>query len=649
MKRKIGFALAGFAAVAALWTLREPEASQAGPVTYGFANCSVPIDGRPVAVVTGDFDRDGNPDVAVVDAEDDQVFILRTDPAAFATLDCAGAFSGSAVPVGEAPSSIAVGHLNEDTILDLAVASLDGVDILIGDAEGEFEGDIAFDAGFNPASVGIGDVDGDGRADVVVGNGFGDTVTILFGEEFDEEETVVLPVNGPVTSVIVQDLNDDSFDDIAVATSLGEISVFLQDPTESDREFRLGDAYSFTSIDAPAAIAAASLGIAPPDPNDANDPNAAIVFDTIPDLAIVGGGSDGVLAFHYGIADDPFEPFDPEQTALLDNVGTNPSALVVGEFTGDALRDVFVSNRGDGTLPLYAGGRTGSLVLVGGMCRVDPDLCKAEGGPTALAAADIDGDGRDDLIAANQDGRSLTLLLSSRPLPPPTLSPTESRTPTQTPTPTNTPTRTEIPTQTSTPTTTPTPIVDCCRERGDESGCSVDACSSCVCDPAQGGDPFCCGQGEGGGGFWDQTCVDIARTVCASSCGCPDFTPTPVNTSTPTETPTVTPTATPTPTETPTVTPTGPTPRPTRTPTGERPPTETPTRTPTVTVTPTSTPTPTRTPTQTFTPTSKCAGSLQPCVEGETCAIVAAPTRRGSGLLWLFLPAWVFFIARRLR
>ena len=649
MTRKLLLALVGTGVVATLVVLRLPDATEAGPVTYGFSNCAVAIDGRPVAVVAGDFDRDGNPDIAVADADDDQVFILVTDPAPLMTLDCEGAVTSSSVPVGEAPSALAVGYLNADTILDLAVASLDGVDILIGDGEGGFDSEITADAGFNPASVGIGDVDGDGRNDVIVGNGFGDTITILYGEEFDEEEAVVLPVNGPVTSVIVQDLDDDSFDDIAAATSLGEIFVFIQDPTETDRELRLGQIYSFNSIEAPAAIAAASLGIAPPDPNDPNDPNQAVVFDTIPDLAIVGGGNDGVLAFHYGIPDDFFEPFDPDQTAVIEGVGTNPVALAVGEFTGDALLDVFVANRGDATLPLFAGSRTGTLVLVGGMCQVDPDLCRSEAGPSALASADIDADGRADLIVANQDAGSLTLLLSSQPVALPTASPTITGTPTRTATPTFTPTVTQTATITPTPSHTNTPISDCCRARGGESGCAVDTCSACVCDPEQGGDPFCCGQGEGGIGFWDQTCVDIARSACAGSCGCPDFTPTPLDTSTPTQTGTSTPTATPTPTETPTVTPTGPTPRPTRTPTGELPPTATATQTPTVTLTPTTTATLTRTPTQTFTPTSKCAGSIEPCVEGDTCAIAPTSQRRGSGIWLVLLPAGVFFLVRRLR
>jgi len=75
----------------------------------------------------------------------------------------------------------------------------------------------------------------------------------------------------------------------------------------------------------------------------------------------------------------------------------------------------------------------------------------------------------------------------------------------------------------------------------------------------------------------------------------------------------------------------------------------TPTQTPTVTETATITPTETRIPTQTLTPTSKCVGSIEPCVEGESCAIQPDGRRSSTGLLWIFLPGWVWFLARRLR
>lgn len=645
-------ALAGTLALAVA-SLPVPNVSTAGGAPYGFTNCTIEVGARPVAVATGDFNRDGNPDIAVVDADDEEVIVLLTDPSQFALFECDEAVEIDGYIVGEAPTALAVGHLNADNALDIAVASFDGVTILFGNGDGEFDDEIDFEAGFSPQAIAIGDVDGDGRNDVIVGNGFGDTITILFGDTFEEEEdSLVLTVNGPVTSLVVQDFNDDSFDDIAAVTSFGEIWTFIQNPGAATRAARLGDGQMIATVDAPAAIVAQSLGIAP---TGAGSPDPSIVFDTRADLVVVGGGVDGVMAFHHGVPIGPSGPFNPDPTQLIMGVGNNPVAVAVGEFTGDARLDLFVANRGDGTLPLFAGRTDGTMGLVPGFCAVDPDICRGEGGPSALAVADIDGDGRDDLVVANQDSGSLTLLLSSRPITPtpaPSLTPSLTPTPADTPTHTPEPTPTDSPTLTPVPTVTPTPIVDCCRARG-EAGCSELTCEECVCDGAAG-DPFCCG-GVDGSGFWDQSCVDRARGACAAACACPEFTPSPTRTATETPLPTETATPEPTATETPTATYTGTRPPPSRTPTltptitGTRPPTETPTHTPTVTLTPTNTPSPSRTPTQTLTPTSKCEGSQAPCVEGESCAIVPKPKSGRTGLLWILAPAVVLLRHQRRR
>lgn len=54
---------------------------------------------------------------------------------------------------------------------------------------------------------------------------------------------------------------------------------------------------------------------------------------------------------------------------------------------------------------------------------------------------------------------------------------------------------------------------DCCEEH-QGSGCANRVCETCACNV----DSFCCS--VGGGGIWDATCVDIAKSDCANRCLC---------------------------------------------------------------------------------------------------------------------------------
>jgi len=79
--------------------------------------------------------------------------------------------------VGNNPLSVAVGDLNGDGTLDLAVANASGkVSILLGTATGNFGAATNFDAGTTPASVALGDFNGDGKLDLAVANETSDNV-----------------------------------------------------------------------------------------------------------------------------------------------------------------------------------------------------------------------------------------------------------------------------------------------------------------------------------------------------------------------------------------------------------------------------------------------------------------------------------------
>jgi hypothetical protein len=435
--------------------VQELAVAQPAPIP-GFVACTYPLEVPPIAMAAADFNHDGTPDLAVVNNNDTKVDILLSNSIDFSQGACLQAISPSTADVGSPqPVAIAAGDLDHNATIDLAVAVRAGVVIARGDGSGAFTVDPPLAAGTDPKTVAIVDVDGDGLNDIVVGNGNGNSITVLYGNGagFDAPASILL--SGPVTAMVVQDMNKDSFVDlVAVSSFTGQAFVFLQNPSVP-RSFR--------------GLPAVSVGVAPTAVM-AGDFNG----DGAPDLAVTSGGTSGVLGIL--LSQLPGDEATPFGAAMQTTAGAIPQALGVDDFNRDSFLDVVVADQGGNRVPFFLGNGTGSMDQQPGNCGGQGNICTAGAGPQALVLADVDGDGRNDVIVANRTGVSLTFLLSSQPspTPSPTLTPTDTPTPTETPSstvtstptqPTSTPTRsvtsTRTPTETETPGLTPTPTSQC--------------------------------------------------------------------------------------------------------------------------------------------------------------------------------------------
>jgi cell division septation protein DedD len=344
------------------------------------------------------------------------------------------------IAVGSGSVAVAAGDLDRNATVDLAVGVRAGVQLLRNDGSGQFAlTGSPLDAGTDPQVVSIVDVDGDGFNDIVVGNGSSNSVSILYGRAAGDFTTpATLSAAGPVTLLVVTDFNGDSFADIAAGSrGTGDVSVYLQKPTEP-RTFSTPPSVVSAGMAAPTGMVAGTF-----------------TADAAPDLAITGGGVNGML----DVLANKLPTSPPFVPASLVETGASPSALGTADFDGDFRLDIAVSNQGTDTVAFFQGNGAGGLRRVAANCRDDGAVdCRVGLGPRALVVADVDGDGRGDVITANQEGGSLTFLLSTRPPPTPTRTATTTPTPTPTPTvtPTPTPTRTATPTATVTPTRTAT-------------------------------------------------------------------------------------------------------------------------------------------------------------------------------------------------
>jgi hypothetical protein len=199
---------------------------------------SLPVGTAQRGVGVGDFNGDGDPDLA----------LARSNPAGDACsvavlLGRAGASFGAPTDycVSANPTSVAVGDFNGDADPDLVVASgtWDAVSVLLGGAGGSFGAQSVNRVPGGAAGVDLADLNGDADPDLVVANGPSDTVSVLMGGaggSFGVADSTPVSGENGATDVVAGDFNGDADadPDLAVADYTGIVSVLLNSRVSLD-------------------------------------------------------------------------------------------------------------------------------------------------------------------------------------------------------------------------------------------------------------------------------------------------------------------------------------------------------------------------------------------------------------------------------
>ncbi|MBV8063110.1 MAG: VCBS repeat-containing protein [Nevskia sp.] len=301
---------------------------------------------------------------------------------------------------GDSPRPVLAADLNGDGLPDLVTVNYNSnnVSVLLGKGKGAFAARKNFEVGTYPDAVAVADLNGDGRPDLIVANYQDGTVSVLLNTtpkgagtpSFAAQQT--LHVGAGPRAVAVADFNGDARPDLVVANFSDNSLSLLLNTT-------------------PAKAAGASFAAQQKLPGGTGPKSVAAVDlngDGLPDLAVADISSSNLALLMNSTAHGANAP-DFAAPVLLP-VGRHPGAVAAADLNGDGRPDLVLSNESDATVSVLLNTTAVGAATAGFAERRDfaagEEVCWA-------AVADLDGDGKPDIVAANSGGDTVSLLLNT--------------------------------------------------------------------------------------------------------------------------------------------------------------------------------------------------------------------------------------------
>ncbi len=354
-----------------------PSAPSATSITCG---------GAPGEIVTGDFNGDGKKDLLVQGA----VLLGNGD----GTFTVGSPISTNASYFAGQFGNTAVGNVNNDGKLDLVISAPNFVAVFYGNGDGTFTAGPRYTSVPGPVPVNLTDLDGDGNLDIVLGQ---DTSGIFTAYCCQPPLMQILMGRGDGTFVDSVAYNQGSYGN-GVYTVAGPQIATADFNGDGEPDALVFYSSNFTvppiGLTLLPGDGTGNLGAPITSPLNVNPRmlvSADMNHDGKPD-AVVGTNTGVSVLLNQGNG-----TFAGEQDYALPSPVVS---LVTGDFNGDGIMDVAagvnpgLSQSGPSGVYVLFGQANGTLAAP---VKIDSSL-----NPTGLTAADINGDGKSDLVVADQ-------------------------------------------------------------------------------------------------------------------------------------------------------------------------------------------------------------------------------------------------------
>jgi Flp pilus assembly secretin CpaC len=379
----------------------------------GLSSLSLPrtdytVGNAPISVAIADFNGDGHPDLAVANQTDGTVSILLGNGD--------GTFAAQTtvtLPAGTAkvsPSALATGDFDGDGNLDIAVTDSANNDVIIlfGDGRGNFAPSATaptYPTGTAPVALLVSDFNGDSIPDLAVVDqgvtGSAGSVSILFENTIRGRTNTFLPktdytVGKTPTAIASGVFFTGGFTSLAVTNGADStVSILVGQGTNGVANGKFCLARNLPACDVPSTLApfptgSGPAGIAVADFNGDGKPDLAITHSTDTSgnsISILKGNGDGTFG-----------------TGTEFPAGSGPVGIVAGNFTGTNT-DLAVADKSGNNVDILVGNGDGTFA--------SPISLATQNGPVALAAADLTGSGALDLVAADNGTNQVTVYINT--------------------------------------------------------------------------------------------------------------------------------------------------------------------------------------------------------------------------------------------